>query len=389
MIPPPAAEGSSRAGLKSPRRRVDRSAVAIDMDLLDEGLVDALDADLRLIRRGGPPPVAPPVPAPRAPEPPTALRVPKPAQRPKPLRPALPPARPGVPISAPAQQGDRIASLLRDGRLAEADRQIAAHAALAGESGDPQRRHDAASWAAMRALLAGDQAEARTGLAAARQWGAEAGDPDAPDRHWHLRFWIAMDWGDEADQDELLDHCRERAYRYDDLEWRAPLTLALARLGRNDEARRDFDVTLGALRRTGRIELMCLLAESAWLLGDAERAGRVQRHLEDSRDALVVLGKGWVCLGARARYQAHAAAALGAWARADEHFATAVEVHRDIQAQPLLARTLHEWGCSLVGRDDARARGHLEESRRLGHRLGLAGLGLAGLVPPRRDLPAA
>lgn len=365
------------------------------MDLLDEGLVDALDADLRLIRRGGPPPlpgavgVARPVPVaapagPKGPRPPKAVRVAKPAPRPKTPRPAPTPARPTGSTPAPAQQGAWIASLLRDGRLAEADHHIARHAALALESREPHRRQDAATWAAMRALLDGDEAKARASMADAARAGAEARDPETQDRHWLQRFWIAMEWGDEAEQDELLDHCRERAYRYDDLEWRSPLTLALARLGRNGEAERDFDVAFEALRRTGRVELMCLLAESAGILGDPERAGRVQRHLEGSRDTLMVLGQGWVCLGARARYQAQTAAATGAWAQADERFATAVEVHRDIQAQPLLARTLREWGCSLAGRDDARARSYLEESRVLAQRLGLA-----GMVPPTPAMPAA
>jgi hypothetical protein len=75
---------------------------------------------------------------------------------------------------------------------------------------------------------------------------------------------------------------------------------------------------------------------------------------------------------------------MGAWALADERFASAVELHRDLQAQPLLARTLREWGCSLIGRDNARARAYIRKSHELANRLGLA-----GLVAPTQAIPAA
>ncbi|MGH9278065.1 MAG: hypothetical protein ACRD12_08160 [Acidimicrobiales bacterium] len=379
--------------LKSAPRGVDTRGV-IDIDLLDERLVDALDADLRVIRRGdAPAPVAPPAPAaPRrlAPVPPPRPAVVRPAKAPKAAK-GLKAAKAPKPAKAgalagptPGAEGRWIADLLRQGRLADADHHIALHAAHALESRDPHRRHDAATWATMRALLDGNEAKARGSLASARTFGTEAGDPDTADRYWAQRFWIALEWGSEAEQSEALDHCRERAYRYDDIEWRGPLTLALARLGRTDEAQREFDLTFEQLRRAARVDLMCTLAEAAGFLGDPQRAAKVQHHLDGSDDTLVVLNDAWVCIGALARYQAHAAAGMGAWARADERFGTAVELHGDLQARPLMARTLREWGCSLIGRDNARARAYIRESHDLASRLGLA-----GLVTPTRAIPAA
>lgn len=371
--------------------------MVIDIDLLDERLVDALDDDLRVIRRG-----EAPTPRPVAAAPPRVKESPKPAKAPKPvktLRPAKPikpfRAKAPAPVPGPAPTpmtaadaaggaAQQIVELLRQARLAEADHHIAMHAALALESRDPHRRHDAATWATMRALLDGNEAKARSGVASARSLGTEAHDPDTMDRYWAQRFWIAFEWGDEEEQLELLDHCRERSYRYDDLEWRAPLTLALARLDRTDEARREFDVTYDELRLAIRFDLMSMLAEAAALLGDVERCARVQRHLEGHHAQLVVLGPGWVCNGALARYQAHAAAGIGAWDLADQRFRTAVEVHRDLLAEPLLARTLREWGCSMIGRDNIQARLCLRESDEMARRLRLV-----GLVSPTQPLPAA
>jgi hypothetical protein len=50
---------------------------------------------------------------------------------------------------------------------------------------------------------------------------------------------------------DLLDHCRERAYRHDDLQWRAALTLLLARTGRLVEARVEYEATSSRFRTIG------------------------------------------------------------------------------------------------------------------------------------------
>lgn len=49
----------------------------------------------------------------------------------------------------------------------------------------------------------------------------------------------------------MLEHCREQAYVYGDVAWRAALTLLLARTGRLDEARRELVSTEAAVAEEG------------------------------------------------------------------------------------------------------------------------------------------
>ncbi|MCA1844525.1 MAG: hypothetical protein LC792_15310, partial [Actinobacteria bacterium] len=291
---------------------------------------------------------------------------------------------PGTALAAAGKLGleghaRRVTELMAQGRVAEADVHIAAHAALADASGRPEDRQDAAAWSTMRALLDGRRHDARAGADLVLALGREAGDPAAVDRHWALRLRLVLEWGPEGGRDDdLLDHCRRRAYRDDDLSWRSALTLLLARLGRADECRADFDAAWGALdvmpRDGAWLDLAANLAEAAAVLGDRPRAEILCRGLAGAPEGVVLTGPAWVCKGAAARFRALAAATAGRWARCDADFQAAVEVHREMAARPLLARTLHEWGRSLAGRGDLRAGAHLDESARLALHLELAGL---------------
>jgi hypothetical protein len=351
----------------------------IDLDLLDDQLEQALTAELRTLRSGARTTTA-------APPPPAVVVAPA---RPSPARPA---ARPAVRASVRAEAAPppvddaqlglgehaRLAArLLADGSLADADRHIAAHAELAQQRGSRSDRCDVAAWATMRALLDGRQEDARRGTDLVRALGQQAGDPGAEKRYWEQRFWVVLAWGDEDEQYELLDRCREWAYRYGDVGWRGRLALLVARMGRMDEAGRELDAGMSGLDGGGEgatLDVVTNLAETAALLGDGRRASALERPLAAHPDAVVVHGPAWICKGSIARHQAHLAAAMGNWSRADERFGAAVDTNRRLGAQPLLARTLHEWGSTLTRRDDARARQLLDESLQLAGRLHLAGL---------------
>ena len=191
-------------------------------------------------------------------------------------------------------------------------------------------------------------------LAAPWSGGAEA------ERAWAQRFWAAIEYGTASEREELLDHCRERAYRHGDQAWRAWLALLLARLGRLEEAGRELAGTLGA--HGLRLDAVAALAEVAFLTGARDQAAALGHSLSATAAQLVVVGPGWACAGAVERARAHVAVARGRAAEADRHFAQAVEVHRRTGALPLLARTLDEWAAALEGRDEARARNCREEA---------------------------
>jgi tetratricopeptide (TPR) repeat protein len=319
----------------------------------------------------------------------------RPAPRPEPRWDPRPEAAPAAPTRGGtddfvepnlnlAGHAARVANLLAEGDRAGAEYHVAAHTALAGRQGGPAGRRDAAALATMVALLDGREAEARAGSDAVLVLGREADDPKAADRHWAQRMWVVLEWGREDEHGELLDYCRERAYRDDDTTWMGAISLLLARSGRVDEARAAFDAAGRVLEtapgsapeRSGStpawLDLATDLAEAAALLGDAGRAATVTRALARTAVPLVAVGRPWVCKGATARYRGLLAAALGRWDEADREYRAATELHRRLEAGPLLARTLVEWGRVLQGRDDLRSRSYLQEGAELGRRLALA-----------------
>ncbi|MDQ4096430.1 MAG: hypothetical protein M3144_00975, partial [Actinomycetota bacterium] len=199
------------------------------------------------------------------------------------------------------------------------------------------------------------------------------------DCYWAQRYWVAVEWGDEDDRYRVLDYCRERAYRSNDVGWRGSLTLLLAALARTDEAVREFEATVtqfDATRPSGdtRIDVLTNLAEAAAVLGDPERARMLRAPLETATEPMVLIQPAWICKGDIARYHGLLAATMGDWAGADDSFRRAVGTHRHLGAAPLLARTLRQWGQSLIGRDDALAHHCLDESAQLAGRLQLAAL---------------
>ena len=311
------------------------------------------------------------------------------AETPKPVRTARPArgqpvhAAPSPPAAAPALDirghADKVVELVGAGRIHEADLHIAAHARLAEAGGTIADRLDAAAWAAMRALLDGRQEDARRGSELVRQLGEQAGDLAAAQRYWRQRFWLVLEWGSEEERFELLDLCRQRAYWQQDLAWRSALVLLLVRMGRADEAVRELDETVRRVLNS-RVhdaewtDMATNLAEAAALLSDPRRATAVNRAVDWTKNEMVVIGRADVCKGSTARFQALLSAATGRWAEADRAFSAATDTHRRAGAQPLLARTLREWGRSLTGRDDLRARSFLQESTVLATELQLVEL---------------
>jgi hypothetical protein len=332
----------------------------IDLDRLEERLELSLTDDLRAHRAATPPaPTTVAGPRSRVPAPPMA---------------AAAVAGSGLDV---ADHARRVAELLGSGDRGQVDHHVGAHAALARETGRLTDQRDAASLAAMQALLDGRRSDARAASDLVLSLGGEADDPESADRSWAQRFWVVLEWGDVDERHRLLDHCREQAYRHDQLPWFGALALLLARVGRPDEAGAAFDAAAArglepAAPGGAWLELATDLAEAAALLGDARRAALVHKALARTTTPLVVVGRGWVCKGSTARFRALAASAAGRAATVDADFLSATETHRRLGAGVLLARTLTEWGNSLRGRDDLRSRSYLQEGADLGRRLALA-----------------
>ena len=251
---------------------------------------------------------------------------PAPTPAPAPVRSSRP--RRSRPQPAPAG----VRELLELGLLDEAGARIAA----------ATDRLDQTTWATMRALLRGSRDAVRIGIDALARL-AQDGNREALNRAWTLRFYAALEWGTEDERYDVLDHCRGRAYRFDDLEWWGNLTLLLAALGKHDEGVRAFDQALplaaGAPRDGVRLDVVTNLVEAAALVADARRVALAGRELRTQAGRLVVVGDGVVCKGSVDRYLGLIHAAVGQWGDATGYFRSAEATHRSLGAEPLLART--------------------------------------------------
>lgn len=258
-------------------------------------------------------------------------RAPAPAPTPAPA--PIPSPRPRRSAPEPAPAGVR--EFLELGLIDAADGRIAA----------ATDRLDQTTWVTMRALLDGRRDAVTIGIDALSRL-AKEGDGEALDRSWTLRFYAALEWGTEEQRYDMLDHCRERAYRFDDLQWWGHLTLLLALLGKQDEAARGFDQAraqaAASLQDDVRLDVVTNLIEAAALLGDAGRVALAGRELRTQAGRLVVVGAGVVCKGSVDRYLGLLHAAVGQWGDAAECFRRAEASHRAIGAKPLLARTLQQ-----------------------------------------------
>lgn len=278
-------------------------------------------------------------------------------------------------LAPPRRARSRLVGLVEDGELVEADRYM---------DDEPSRR-ERVSWATMRALLEGDEDAARAENRAMHDLAREQRDREAMDRYWLQRFWLVMDWGTDDERQALAEQCRDRAYRADDLAWTAALAVLLAQMGKADEAREAFEDAYGRLARADesiQLDVATNLVEAAALLGDASLAGRLHYTLAWAPGQLVTVGEGWICKGAIERFRALGEAAVGMFAEADEDFGRAVTRHRSLGAKPLLARTLHQWATTLVGRDDLRAAECFRQADALVRELELTDPSL--LLGPRR-----
>lgn len=211
---------------------------------------------------------------------------------------------------------------------------------------------DALTWATMRALLDGRQDAVRTGVEELRALAQRTDDPEAWHRYWVQRFWAVLEWGSAEERLDVLDHCRERAYRFDDLDWWGNLIMLLAAMGKEDEAVRGFDEAAALVATVANdpraLDPLTNLIEAAAVLADPGRVATLARLLKGPEGRLVVVGPGVVCKGSVDRYRALGLAAAGKWKQAEECFRQAEAVHRAIGAGPLLARTLRQASGPLV-----------------------------------------
>jgi hypothetical protein len=240
----------------------------------------------------------------------------------------------------------KLVDLLELGHVARADEVIAAHARLARDLGQPLHIRDAALWATMRALLDGRFSDAERESQRAFDLSLRAQDPHAEMYHWIHRYWLVLEQdASVSDMTDLLGVSVELAARFPQVPaWQAKIALLHARLG-DREAATEVASELSGERfaRLPRdavwVGALSYLAEVAYFLHDREQAAALYGLLLPFADRIIVIDRALLCLGSVARVLGLLAAVLGDRSNAVGYLRSAIEVHDQMGARPLAART--------------------------------------------------
>ena len=138
--------------------------------------------------------------------------------------------------------------------------------------------------------------------------------------------------------------------------WRPGLAVIYAELGREAEAREEFenlaqhdfaDLPRDALW----MGTMTYFVDICTFLGDQARAEKLYQILLPFAGRNVVVGAAAVCYGALSRYLGALAATLERWDEAERHFEEALAMNARMDARTWLAHTQHQYATMLLARN--------------------------------------
>jgi DNA-binding winged helix-turn-helix (wHTH) protein/tetratricopeptide (TPR) repeat protein len=258
----------------------------------------------------------------------------------------------------------RLADLLEMGDIPGVDLEIDAISWLADELHWPQHQWFAALFRAMRAHMNGHFEDAET---LARK---AVGIGERLHRETAVQ-WYAVQMGALRRQQGRLEEAEaalqifRKQYPWVPT-WRCELALTLTLMGRDAEARSEFEQL--AVRRFGDLRLdatwltaITFLSEVCARLGDTERAATLYGLLRDYAGRTVSAGPGIACYGSAARYLGLLAGALERWDEASAHFEEALEMHGRMGTRPFIAETEADYSRVLLARGRARDRERARE----------------------------
>lgn len=272
----------------------------------------------------------------------------------------------------------RVVDVLETGDLDGAMEAAHAHQALADELRLPGYRWYGSVWQAMVAVLRGRFDEAAGQAAAALELGRAAQDENADLFHVVQSQAIRFERGAVSADDLAFIAARAEI---------SPATAAwLAWLALFDLVRGDRGTAAGRLARIASagfaglprdanlLVSLSLLSMTAAELSDREAADELYELLLPYADRCVVVGRAIRCGGSVAYPLGLLAACLDRRSAGAEHFEHALEVHRRLDARPLLARTKLAYAELLErgsGSDARRAAALRSEALALARELGM------------------
>jgi class 3 adenylate cyclase/tetratricopeptide (TPR) repeat protein len=165
--------------------------------------------------------------------------------------------------------------------------------------------------------------------------------------------------------------------------WRPGLALIYSELGRQAEARAQFERLAQAefsdLARDANFpHCLTYLADICTFLGDAARALTLYELVLPYKEVNVLIASGSACYGSASRYLGALATILGRWDKAEQHFEDALAMNSKMGARPWLAHTQYQYARMLLSRDQEkdgdRAATLLKEALATARELGMRAL---------------
>jgi DNA-binding SARP family transcriptional activator len=271
-----------------------------------------------------------------------------------------------------------IVSELELGPTADLDADVARYAAMTGEHQSPHHRVWALALLGGRALVRGEFEETERLIG--------EGMSVAPEVFGYAMQGFAgqlctlrIEQGRAA---EVLDAGRNFVAQYPQVPaWRAGLSVILAELGLNDEAREQLAALAGAglagIRQDQEwLFLLGAVAETCSSIDAPEYATECYELLAPFADRCIVLGDGYVLWCSVEKSLGLLARTLGRAGDACAHLERALSVHERLGAPPLVARSNFELARALhaAGAGRAAVTGRLELARQEAASLGQYGL---------------
>ena len=272
----------------------------------------------------------------------------------------------------------RMVALLALGDISAMDRDIETFTRLAEELREPSWLWAAATFPAGRALLDGRMEDAERLAHAALAAGQRTEQTNATEFFGAQIFAIRREQARIAEMEPLVRGLMQQFPAIP--AWRTAIALLLADLGREKEAREEFEILaaddFAVLPRDAQWPVaVALLAEVCGFLGDSERAAQLYEHLRPLEHICIVVGVATDCYGPTSRPMGRLAATMGRWDDAERHFEDALERSTKMGSGRWTTRTQLQYAQMLAARDGPgdrqKALGLLAQALETAPRMGL------------------
>ncbi|HXI89357.1 MAG TPA: protein kinase [Blastocatellia bacterium] len=275
----------------------------------------------------------------------------------------------------------RILDLMELAEMPAVDAEIEAYARLAEELRQPRYLWLTPFLKGSRALLEGRFEECAQLARQAIAIGQRAQDPTAPLMFETLINVLRMVQGQVEDREQAILRYLENFPEIPSM--RATLANLYFRLGRRDDAQREFDQVAAhdfatLPRDTSWVVTMANLAYVCSYINDVRRAAILYDQLLPYAPRQCVIGGAAIGTGSILRFLGILATTLSRWEDAVAHFEGALLMNARIGAIPFGALTQQEYGAMLLKRgepgDREKAHQILDQALAIGKEIGMQGL---------------